>query len=218
MIGAVIAMQSEADILLDEMQIVRSLVVSGKKVYVGRAYGKDVAVCVCGVGKVNAALGAQLLVSKFDAEKLLNFGVAGGLNKDVELCGVYQIAEAVQFDFDLTQLNGTKIGTLDEYTENYLDLNLLDVPFEKKKLGTSDRFNDSPADYKLLTEDLDADIRDMEGAAIVQAAYSAELPVYSVKAISDVAGSGSTTEQFLINKDKALSNLKAALPRIFEEL
>ncbi len=218
MIGAVIAMQSEADILLDEMQIVRSLVVSGKKVYVGRAYGKDVAVCVCGVGKVNAALGAQLLVSKFDAEKLLNFGVAGGLNKDVELCGVYQIAEAVQFDFDLTQLNGTKIGTLDEYTENYLDLNLLDVPFEKKKLGTSDRFNDSPADYKLLTEELDADIRDMEGAAIVQAAYSAELPVYSVKAISDVAGSGSTTEQFLINKDKALSNLKAALPRIFEEL
>ena len=218
MIGAVIAMQSEADILLDEMQIVRSLVVSGKKVYVGRAYGKDVAVCVCGVGKVNAALGAQLLVSKFDAEKLLNFGVAGGLNKDVELCGVYQITEAVQFDFDLTQLNGTKIGTLDEYTENYLDLNLLDVPFEKKKLGTSDRFNDSPADYKLLTEELDADIRDMEGAAIVQAAYSAELPVYSVKAISDVAGSGSTTEQFLINKDKALSNLKAALPRIFEEL
>ena len=218
MIGAVIAMQSEADILLDEMQIVRSLVVSGKKVYVGRAYGKDVAVCVCGVGKVNAALGAQLLVSKFDAEKLLNFGVAGGLNKDVELCGVYQIAEAVQFDFDLTQLNGTKIGTLDEYTENYLDLNLLDVPFEKKKLGTSDRFNDSPADYKLLTEELDADIRDMEGAAIVQAAYSAELPVYSVKAISDVAGSGSTTEQILINKDKALSNLKAALPRIFEEL
>ncbi len=218
MIGAVIAMQSEADILLDEMKIVRSLVVSGKKIYVGKAYGKDVAVCVCGVGKVNAALGAQLLVSKFDAEKLLNFGVAGGLNDGVELCGVYQIAEAVQFDFDLTQLNGTKIGTLDEYTENYLDLNLLDIPFEKKKLGTSDRFNDSPVDYKLLTEELDADIRDMEGAAIVQAAYSAELPVYSVKAISDVAGSGSTTEQFLINKDKALVNLKAALPRIFEEL
>ena len=218
MIGAVIAMQSEADILLDEMQIHRSLIVSGKKVYVGKAYGKDVAVCVCGVGKVNAALGAQLLVSKFDAEKLINFGVAGGLNDSVKLCGLYQIAEAVQFDFDLTQLNSTKIGTLDEYTENYLDLNLLNLPFEKKKLGTSDRFNDSPADYKLLTEELDADIRDMEGGAIVQAAYAAELPVYSVKAISDIAGSGSTTEQFLINKDRALSNLKTALPRIFEEL
>jgi hypothetical protein len=44
------------------------------------------------------------------------------------------------------------------------------------------------------------------------------LPVYSIKAISDVAGSGSTTEQFLVNKDKALANLKAELPKIFEQL
>lgn len=218
MIGAVIAMQSEADILLSEMKINRSLTVSGKKVYVGTAYGKDVAVCVCGVGKVNAALGTQLLVSKFDAQKLLNFGVAGGLNAQTKLCDVYQIQAAVQFDFDLTQLNGTKIGTLDEYEENYLVLNLLDLPFPVKNLATSDRFNDSPADYKLLTQELNADIRDMEGGAIVQAAYAAQLPVYSFKAISDVAGSGSTTEQFLQNKDKALQNLKTALPIIFEAL
>ncbi len=218
MIGVVIAMQSEADILLDEMQIMRSLRVSGKNVHVGTAYGKDIAICVCGVGKVNAALGAQLLISKFDAEKLLNFGVAGGLNSGTELCNVYQIKAAVQFDFDLTQLNGTKIGTLDEYQENYLALNFLKADFPKKNLGTADRFNDSSADYKLLTEELHADIRDMEGAAIVQAAYAAQLPVYSVKAISDVAGSGSTTEQFLVNKDKALQNLKAVLPVIFEEL
>ena len=90
MIGVVIAMQSEADILLDEMQISRSLTVSGKKVHVGKAYGKDIALCICGVGKVNAALGSQLLVSKFDAEKLLNFGVSGGLNKSTKLCQVYQ--------------------------------------------------------------------------------------------------------------------------------
>ena len=218
MIGVVIAMQSEADILLNEMQVSRSLTISGKDVYVGKAYGKDIALCVCGVGKVNAALGAQLLISKFDAEMLLNFGVSGGLNDTTKLCQVYQISVATQFDFDLVQLNGTKIGTLNEYTESYLSLHLLPLPFEQRKLGTADRFNDSPVDYKLLTEELNADIRDMEGGAIVQAAYAASLPVYSVKAISDVAGSGSTTEQFLMNKDKALANLKAELPRIFEQL
>ena len=218
MIGVVIAMQSEADILLEDMKIHRALTVSGKKIHIGEAYGKEVAVCICGVGKVNAALGAQLLVSKFDVKSLLNFGVAGGLNAETELCKVYQIGAAVQFDFDLTQLNGTAIGTLDEYTENYLQLNRLNDVFPVKKLGTSDRFNDSPDDYKLLTAQLRADIRDMEGAAIVQAAYAAQLPVYSVKAISDVAGSGSTTEQFLINKDKALKNLKSALPTVFEQL
>ena len=218
MIGVVIAMKSEAEILLSQMNVMRSLTVSGKNVYVGRAFGKDIALCICGVGKVNAALGTQLLVSKFDAEKILNFGVAGGLNKNTELCEVYQISAAVQFDFDLVQLNGTKIGTLNEYEENYLTLNLFKAKFPKRKLGTADRFNDSPDDYTLLTEELNADIRDMEGAAIVQAAFAAELPVYSVKAISDVAGSGSTTEQYLINRDKALENLQAKLPLIFEEL
>ena len=49
MIGAVIAMQSEADILLNEMKISRSLTVSGKNVYVGNAYGKEIALCVCGI-------------------------------------------------------------------------------------------------------------------------------------------------------------------------
>ncbi len=218
MIGAVIAMQSEADILLKNMKIERSLNVSGKDIYVGHAYGKEVAVCVCGVGKVNAALGSQLLISKFDASLLLNFGVAGGLNTNTKLCNIYQIEQAVQFDFDLCQLNGTKIGTLNEYEENYLTLNLLNLPYPTRKLGTSDRFNDSADDFELLTEKLNADIRDMEGGAIVQAAYAAKLPVYSIKAISDVAGSGSTTEQFLTNKATALCNLEAVLPDIFEQL
>lgn len=218
MIGAVIAMQSEADILLDEMNISRSLTISGKQVHIGKAYGKEIALCVCGVGKVNAALGTQLLVSKFDVEKILNFGVAGGLNSSLDLCGVYQIEAATQFDFDLVQLNGTKMGTLNEYEEPYLPLNLFSADLEKKRLGTADRFNDSADDYVLLTRELGADIRDMEGGAIVQAAHAASLPVYAVKAISDLAGSGSTTEQFLINKGKALDNLKAMLPVLFKEL
>ena len=218
MIGAVIAMQSEADILLEQMNISRTLTVSRKTVHVGMAFGKEVAVCVCGVGKVNAALGTQVLVSKFGVDKIFNFGVAGGLNESTKLCEVYQIAAAVQFDFDLTELNGTKMGTLDEYKENYLTTNHFKAAFPKMKLGTADRFNDSKADYKLLTEELGADVRDMEGAAIVQAAYCAQMPVYLVKAISDVAGSGNTTEQYVINRAKALENLKAALPTFFEEL
>lgn len=218
MIGVVIAMQSEADILLNEMQTLKTSTLCGKTVHMGTAYGKDIALCVCGVGKVNAALGTQILIDKYNVEKLLNFGVAGSLNTITKLCQVYQISNAVQFDFDLVQLNGTKIGTLNEYEENYLSLSTLPLSFEKRKLGTADRFNDSKDDYTLLTEELLADIRDMEGAAIVQTALCAKLPVYSIKAISDVAGSGSTTEQFLLNKDKALQNLKAQLPNIFNVL
>ncbi len=218
MIGVVIAMQSEADILLGEMNISSSLAINGKQVHIGTAYGKEIALCVCGVGKVNAALGTQLLISKYGVEKILNFGVAGGLNAGLTLCGVYQIEAATQFDFDLVQLNGTKMGTLNEYEEPYLPLHTFNAKLEKKRLGTADRFNDSKEDFELLTKELFADIRDMEGGAIVQTALSSSLPVYSVKAISDLAGSGSTTEQFLINKGKALENLKVVLPVLFKEL
>ena len=216
MVGAVIAMQSEADILLQDMKVLSTLTISGKRVFVGTLFGKELALCVCGVGKVNAALGAQILISKFDVKTLFNAGVAGGLNAGTKLCAVYQIAEAVQFDFDLAQLNGTKIGTLNEYEETYLPLSVLPLDLPTKKLGTADRFNDSADDYQLLTKELGADIRDMEGGAIVQAAHAAQLPVFMVKAISDVAGSGSTTEQYLANRDKALENLKGSLPNIFK--
>ncbi len=218
MIGAVIAMQSEADILLSEMQIERSFTQCGKQIFVGKAFDKDVVLCICGVGKVNAAIGAQMLLSAFHVDCLLNFGVAGGLNAGVALCQVYAISQAVQFDFDLVQLNGTKMGTLNEYEEPYLPLSVTSLDYPCKRLGTADRFNDSADDYALLTKELQADIRDMEGGAIVQTALAAQVPMYAFKAISDLAGSGSTTEQYLINKDKALVHLKAALPAIFKQL
>ena len=217
MIGAIIAMESEAEILLNQMQITKQETIANKKIYLGIAFEKEIALVICGIGKVNAAIGTQLAIDKYNANVILNFGVAGGLNKNIELCSVYEIEQAVQFDFDLTQLNGTKMGTLDEYTENYLSLSPANL-FAKKKLGTADRFNDSENDYLLLTNTLDADIRDMEGCAIVQTAIANRLPVYAFKAISDLAGSGSTTDQYVKNRSAALLNLKEKLQEIFTVL
>ena len=218
MIGVIIAMQSEAEILLEQMQITKTETISQKNVFMGQAFGKDIVLIICGIGKVNAAIGAQIAISVYGAEKLLNFGVAGGLNDGTELCQVYQIEKAVQFDFDLVTLNGTKMGTLDEYTENYLPLSTLTTPYPLKKLGTADRFNDSETDYLLLTNELNADIRDMEGCAIIQTAIKADIPVCSFKAISDVAKSGNTTQQYLQNRSKALENLKNELKTIFNAI
>lgn len=218
MITAVVAMESEAAILIKQAKIGAEKNILGKKVYEGEAYGERFALVLCGVGKVNAAIGASVALQAYRPKTLFNFGVAGGLNARTALCGVYAIDKAVQFDFDLTQLNGGKIGTLDEYTQNYLPLTTLGLPLPFRALGTADRFNDSSADYALLTEELGADIRDMEGAAIVQAAICAGVNVCCVKAISDVAGSGSTTEQFLKNRDAALANLQKTLPDIFRAL
>lgn len=218
MIGCVIAMDSEAEILLDGMELENIQTIYGKTVHFGKSFGKDVLLVVCGVGKVNAAIGACAAIAK-GADVVLNFGVAGGLNERTDLTDVYLIEKAVQYDFDLTQLNGGKIGTLDEETENYLPLYAPpSLDFKRRALASGDRFNDSPLDYRLLTETLGADVRDMEGAAIAQVCKGAGIPCVSVKAVSDVYASGNTAEQYRKNRSLALLNLKAFLGEIFGSL
>ena len=217
MIGAVIALDSEANALLDQMEVENISTFCGKPVYMGKAFQKDILLCVCGVGKVNAAAGTCAVLAK-GADIVLNFGVAGGLCDKTQLTEVYLIDKAVQYDFDITQLEGGEIGTLDGETENYLPLFLpAALDFPRRALGTGDRFNDSPADHDLLLR-LGAHIRDMEGGAIAEVCKYAGVPCVSVKAISDVYGAGSTTEQFEKNLARAALNLKAYMGEIVAAL
>ena len=132
MIGCVIATDSEAEILLDQMEIENSKTVFGKTVHFGKAFGHDVVLVTCGVGKVNAAAGACAAIQT-GADVLLNFGAAGGLNPETtEVGDVYLIEKAVQYDFDCTQLNGLPIGTLDGETENFLPLFCPPLPYPRR--------------------------------------------------------------------------------------
>lgn len=217
MIGAVIALDSEAEALLSQMEIENIQTVHGKPVYLGCAFGKKTLLCVCGVGKVNAAAGTCAVLEK-GADIVLNFGVAGGLDARTQLAEVYLIEKAVQYDFDITQLEGGEIGTLDGETENFLPLSVpAALDFPRRALGSGDRFNDSPADHDLLIR-LGAHIRDMEGAAIAQVCKYAGVPLVCVKAISDIYGAGSTTDQYEKNLSRATLNLKAYMGEIFGAL
>lgn len=208
----VVAMEKEAAPILEVMRVRRFLNFCGKRVLTGELYGVRCGVVVCGVGKVNAAMGAQIAIDELGAEVIINIGYAGGLNGSLEVGKIYEISHAVQYDFDLTQLNGTKIGTLDECKENFLALDSLSL-YPLKKLATGDRFNDSAEDFKLLTE-LGADIRDMEGAAVAQVCMHAKVELRAYKVISDLAGSGSTTEQYMKNLAVCADTLKRELKNI----
>ena len=211
----VTAMPGEAQTVLGNMTEVVQSEACGKKIYSGRLCGRPTAVVVTDVGKVNAACGAQYAIDALNADKIINIGVAGGLNEHTSVGQIYGISHVVQYDFDLAQLNGTTIGTLNEFAEPYLTLAKTEI-YELRRLGTGDRFNDSAADYSLLTHDLKADIRDMECGAIAQVCAHAGVRLYAFKCISDVAGSGSTTEQYMKNLEHCFKELTSAVPAIFE--
>ncbi|MDE6558041.1 MAG: 5'-methylthioadenosine/S-adenosylhomocysteine nucleosidase [Clostridia bacterium] len=215
MIVFVIAMESEAEPVLYKMTEKSERTVHGRRVVCGKIEGRDVGVVVCGVGKVNAAAGTQYAIDCLNADKIVNIGVAGGLNSGTHVGSIYTISHAVQYDFDLVQLNGTLIGTLNEYQEPYLKLAQCKL-YPPKRLATGDRFNDNKRDYTLLTDILHADIRDMEGGAIAHVCAHAGVPFYSFKAISDIARSGSTTAQFALNLGLCAKNLGDNIDAIFE--
>lgn len=217
MIVFVIAMESELSAVIADMNITSATEVHGRKIYRGALYGEEICVVVCGVGKVNAAAGTQYAIDCLDASAVVNIGVAGGLNGGTRVGNIYAIGECVQYDFDLAMINGTPVGTLNEYTQPYLPLSAAEG-FEIKRLATGDRFNDDEDDFLLLTRTLFADIRDMECGAIAHVCAHANVPLYSFKAISDVAGSGSTGEQYSQNLSLCAQKIRENMRKIIESV
>ena len=112
-------------------------------------------------------------------------------------------------------MNGTPKGTLDEYASPYIPLADGKSAFIKATLATGDKLTGSLADIPLLRA-LGADVRDMEGGAIAHVAYSAGVPLYSYKAVSNKIGEKSVSEykQFT---EKALEALRGSMDKIFAE-
>ena len=171
---------------------------------------------VSGIGKVNAAAAAQRAICD-GATEIWNAGLCGGFG-DVEVCGVYGVGRAVEYDFDLAKLNGTAVGVLDEMDTPYIQLSKVpDVEMHIpgfggwKTLATGDRFNDSEADYELITHILGASLRDMEGAAIAHVCMKCGVPCFSLKCVTNVAGLGSMTGQYCNNRERALARLRSAV-------
>ena len=207
------AMQKEADALLAKAEIRKEFTQFGKKLWEGEACGVPFTLIVTGVGKTNAAASAMLAIAR-GADRLLNIGVAGGITPRAKIGSLWQIDRAVQYDFDLSTINGTPVGTLDEYQTPYLPLRT-GGKFPTATLATADSFASGQDDMALL-DSLGADVRDMEGAAIAHIAYAAGVPCTMFKSISDNAREESVRE-YRENMLIALGALSDNMREILEE-
>lgn len=207
------AMQKEADALLAKAEIRKEFTQFGKKLWEGEVCGVPFTLIVTGVGKTNAAASAMLALAR-GADRLLNIGVAGGITPRAKIGSLWQIDRAVQYDFDLSTINGTPVGTLDEYQTPYLPLRT-GGKFPTATLATADSFASGQDDMALL-DSLGADVRDMEGAAIAHIAYAAGVPCTMFKSISDNAREESVRE-YRENMLIALGALSDNIREILEE-
>ena len=164
---------------------------------------------VAGIGKVNAAAATQKAICE-GADEIWNVGLCGGFGDDIAVGDVFTVDRAVEYDFDLAKLNGTAIGVLNEYDTPYLPF----VPvggLPARTLATGDHFNDSEADYALITKGLGASLRDMEGAAIAHVCKREGVRCHAVKCVTNVAGKGSMLGQYEENARRCLERLSTVM-------
>ena len=178
---------------------------------------------ISGIGKVNAAAATQKAICE-GADEIWNAGLCGGFGDDIEVGDVFTVDRAVEYDFDLAKLNGTRVGQLNEYDTPYLPLERISnlksrisesgAELRGRVLATGDHFNDSEADYALITKELGASLRDMEGAAIAHVCKREGVRCHAVKCVTNVAGKGSMIGQYEENTRRCLERLSDVMKEL----
>ncbi len=79
-VGIIGAMEVEVELLHNNMDELRSYRIAGLELWEGLLGSTDVCVVRSGIGKVNAALAAELLIERFQVSHVINTGVAGKLS------------------------------------------------------------------------------------------------------------------------------------------
>ena len=171
--------------------------------------GEGDVLVVSGIGKVNAAAAAQKAIDD-GADEILNCGLVGGLDPAMSVGDVFEVSQAVEYDFDLAVLNGTGLGVHDERDTPYFDCAAKGA-YPVRILASGDRFTNDLKDVE-DARSLGASLRDMEGAAIAHVCERNGMKCRMIKVVSDVHGKGSMTGQYLQNRESTLARLRASIP------
>lgn len=197
-IGIVVAMDEEREEIKELMTDTKVEQIYNLRFIKGKIYDKDCILIKSGVGKVNAARATQVMISNFDIEYIINAGVGGGVNHFLDIGDVVIAKHVVQHDFDITAFGHSKgyitgIGGKIECDRGIVSAfeNMLKCDDEKNyktKIGivaSGDIFCTDIEMKNKINAKFNADIVDMECAAVAQVAYLDDVPFISIRCISD---------------------------------
>ena len=102
------AMKEELEAIKNKFEKVEEKQLKDLTFFEGQANGKEYILVKCGVGKVNAARVTQILIDNFDIEYIINIGIAGSLNDELEIGDIVIGKNLVQHDFDITAFGHEK--------------------------------------------------------------------------------------------------------------
>ena len=198
-LGIIGAMDVEVAILKEKLVSPKVTTVGRMQFVEGKLCGLDVVVVQCGVGKVHAAMCAQTLCDRFAVTHLVNTGIAGSLDNDLDIGDVVVSRDAMYHDFDCNHFGYPmcKVPGLDVIAFP-ADEGMMALAYEASEVlkpGHTKVGRVASGDQFVATQELkdqiiartQANCTEMEGAAIAQAAYVNGVPFVILRAISDKA-------------------------------
>jgi len=212
--GIIGAMDEEVEILQQEMEVHLEKEIGGLHFYQGVLENKSVVLVKSGIGKVNAAICTQILISEFSVEKIINTGVAGAIAEGLNLLDIVVSTELQQYDVDAREF-GYKLGEIPRMATSIFtaDPSLVKKAYEKGterfgksavlkgKIVSGDTFVSSIAMKLQLEKEFEAMCTEMEGASIAHACYMNRIPFVVIRTMSDKAdGSANTNYKTFVTK------------------
>lgn len=221
-IGIIGAMEEEVASLKSKMELVTAKNIVGIDFYMGKMFGKSVVLVRSGIGKVNAAICAQVLIDLYAVDYIINVGVAGAISKDLSIGDVVISKDVVQHDMDCTAF-GHPVGMIPRMTESFFagDEQLIklareageealpDKAIHVNRIASGDKFVSSNEDKHRIWSDFKAFCVEMEGAAVAQTCFLNKIPFVVIRAISDKAddSAGVAFDKFVLEAAKTSSEL-----------
>lgn len=198
--GIIGAMEIEVEQLKKDMEISRTVKKAKMEFFEGMLKGKPVVVVRSGIGKVNAAVCTQILVDEFQVDTVINTGIAGSLNADINIGDIviskdvlHHDMDAVNFGYPLGQIPQMDVFSF-EADQELADLAEQvcrrvnpEVSVFRGRIVSGDQFIAEKSVKERLITNFGGYCTEMEGAAIAQTAYLNQIPFVILRAISDKA-------------------------------
>ena len=207
-IGVLTAMTSEFEQLAAMLDGVEKCEKNGIEYLVGRVGENVVILRQCGIGKVNAALGAAELIRAFEPDAMVSTGVAGGIDCCLGVMDVVVSSSIVYHDVwcgmgcEYGQVQGMPAVFAADEAMCRAAQSLNDDAGNKTRIYaglicTGDQFITDRSELDTIKGNFPAGLAvDMESAAIAQTCYIYGVPFVSFRIISDTPGVDKHIEQY----------------------
>ena len=183
----------------------------------GKLCEKEVVIVECGIGKINAAVCTQVLISEFKVDTVINTGVAGSLKNSLNIGDILVSEDTLNHDMDTTAF-GDAFGVVPRMKESTfkadttivnkiveIGKNLEGVRVTTGRVLSGDQFICDGGKKQWLRKQFNGACVEMEGVAIGQTCYLNKVPFVILRAISDKSD-GSASVDYPEFKRKAIAN------------